>query len=152
MEESELSSSLDIRGLPTGLRTLKPLFERAAREVFAEHDIGAYAVSISFVDDDEICRMNLEALNRSTTTDVIAFDLSEAGLPFEKVGDLYVCLDTAEANSKRFGVGLREELIRLVIHGLLHLVGYEDGAKAKREIMAAVQERIVKRLSGGLVS
>lgn len=152
MGESELSSSLDIRGLPVGLKSLKSLFERAAREIFAAHDVGSYAISISIVDDQEIRRINRESLNRPATTDVIAFDLSEAGLPYQKVGDLYICMDTAEANSKRFNVGLREELIRLVIHGLLHLVGYDDGVEAKREIMVAVQERIVKRLSGGMVS
>ena len=151
MEESEVSSSFDVSGLPDHLRPLESIFEQAAREIFTDHNVTSYAVSVAFVDDQEISRLNREALKRSGTTDIIAFDLSEDGLPYEKVGDLYISIDTAIRSSSRLGIGLGEEVFRLVVHGILHLAGYTDEEESQRESMKRVQERVVKRFSSRLV-
>jgi rRNA maturation RNase YbeY len=145
MQESEGGSSLDIRGLPGRFEALGPLLEGAAADILAEHDVGSYAISISFVGDAEITRINKESLNRPGATDVIAFDLSEDGLPIEKVGDVYISVDTAVENSSRFGVSPEEEILRLVVHGVLHVLGYDDGDPAGSERMTEVQERTVKK-------
>ena len=145
MEGQEESSSLDIRGLPVEFEALRPMITKAAKEILLEHDIASYAVSVSFVSDSEISRINKESLSRSGATDVIAFDLSEEGLPIEKVGDLYISVDTAVENSSRFGVTAEEELVRLVVHGLLHVLGYEDGVSEDGERMSEVQEEAVKK-------
>ncbi|MFH1314494.1 MAG: rRNA maturation RNase YbeY [Candidatus Eisenbacteria bacterium] len=145
MQESDGSSSLDIRGLPVQFEDLRPLLKKAAEDVLAEHDVGSYAISVSFVDDSEISRINKESLDRSGATDVIAFDLSEDGLPIEKVGDVYISIDTVVENSARFGVRPEEELLRVVVHGILHVLGYEDGDPASSERMTEVQEMTVKK-------
>jgi probable rRNA maturation factor len=146
MEDSEQSSSLDIRGLPSDLRTLRPLVEKAGRVVMAEHEVSTYAVSISFVKDDAITEINRKSLGRSGPTDVIAFDLSEEGLPFQKVGDIYISVETATRNSRSYEVSLEEELVRLVVHGMLHLVGFVDEPAAERRCMEEAQERLVGEL------
>jgi probable rRNA maturation factor len=145
MEGPQQSSSLDIRGLPVEFEGLRPVMEKAADQILLEHDVTSYAISVSFVDDSEISRINRESLARSGATDVIAFDLSEEGLPIEKVGDLYISIDTALENSSRFGVKPEEEILRLVVHGVLHVLGYEDGDPAGRERMTEVQEKAVKK-------
>jgi rRNA maturation RNase YbeY len=99
------------------------------------------------VSDEEITRINKASLGRPDPTDVIAFDLSEAGLPFECVGDIYISMDTAIDNSARFDVKPWEEILRLAVHGLLHLVGYDDSSAVARDKMTEVQEDIVKRFS-----
>jgi probable rRNA maturation factor len=147
MDEGEQSSSVDVRGLPARLRSLKGVLRRAARQALLDHQVESYALSLSFVDDERISRLNKEFLGRSGPTDVIAFDLSEKGLPFERVGDIYVSLDTAQANSKNLGVSLDQELLRLVIHGVLHILGYSDERSPDELRMRKAQEDLVKRFS-----
>jgi rRNA maturation RNase YbeY len=152
MEDSDQSSSVDIRGLPPGLRSLEGVLRQAAEETLLEHDVGAHSISISFIDDAQISQINKQRLDRSGPTDVIAFDLSEEGLPIGTVGDIYISVETAARNSERYGVSRGEELLRLVVHGVLHVLGYSDSGKAERERMNEVQEDLVKKLSSKLKS
>jgi probable rRNA maturation factor len=145
MEDSEQGSSLDISGLPDSLEPLQSVIERAARELLTEHDMAPFAISISFVGDEEIAGINQSSLGRPGPTDVIAFDLSEDGLPYKTVGDIYVSLDTARENAACCGVGLGEELVRLSVHGILHVIGYLDEEPADKARMEAEQERVVSR-------
>ncbi|MGD9402032.1 MAG: rRNA maturation RNase YbeY [bacterium] len=151
MEESDdHSQSVHIGGLSGALGSLRPLFEQVIREILRSQGVEKYALSITFTDDDEITRINRESLGRDRPTDVIAFDLSEEGLPLDRVGDVYISLDTALANSRRFGVSRNEELLRLVAHGTLHVLGYTDGSSSERREMEELQERIVEKFSSGL--
>lgn len=151
MEESDdHSQSVHIGGLSGALGPLRPLFEQVTREILRSQGVEKYALSITFTDDEEITRINRESLGRDGPTDVIAFDLSEEGLPLETVGDVYISLDTALANSKRFGVSRSEELLRLVAHGTLHVLGYTDGSSSERRRMEQLQEKIVEKFSSGL--
>jgi probable rRNA maturation factor len=138
------TASIDFRGFPVRFRRLKTRFERTVREVLEDHRVKSYAMSISFVDDCKIADLNRERLGRSGPTDVIAFDLSEPGLPFERVGDIYVSTDRALENSVRFRVAPEEELLRLVVHGVLHVLGYADRKPAEARKMKAVQEKMVE--------
>ncbi|MGQ0644693.1 MAG: rRNA maturation RNase YbeY [Elusimicrobiota bacterium] len=102
-------------------------------------------------------RGRLLALNRrfrrtDAYTDVIAFRYEDpppgpgrrpAAPPF---GDLYIAVPQARANARRFGAGLREELIRLVVHGTLHLLGYTDYTPRAKKVMWTEQEKIVRAL------
>jgi len=148
MEGSQPVSALGVKGLPSGLRHLTRPIGVAARTAFRAHDVSTYALSITFVNDREIAKLNRRALGRKGPTDVIAFDLSEDGLPYRVVGDVYISLDRARANSRAFKVSLSEEIIRLVVHGILHLVGHRDDTGPRRRKMELVQERMVKRLLG----
>jgi len=127
MEESDdYSSSVHIRGLEGDLGSLRSLFERVSRHIFREHGVDKYVLSITFVGDEDMTRLNRNSLGREGSTDVISFDLSEEGLPYEKVGDIYISVDRARENSRRFDVSHSEELLRLVVHGTLHLLGYDQ--------------------------
>ena len=124
--------------------------EAASRMLFRSHTVESYALSVTFVTDRRIAHLNRQALGRKGPTDVIAFDVSEAGLPYDVVGDIYISIDRARVNSRAFRVNESEEILRLVVHGVLHLVGYSDqGAQAKRR-MERAQEIVVKRLTARL--
>jgi len=144
MEESDQETSIDFRGFPARFRSLKRVFERVARRVLEDHGVTSYAVSISFVKDSEITGLNRERLNRVGPTDVIAFDLSEPGLPLDRVGDVYISKDTAMANSARFKVRPEEELLRLVVHGVLHVLGYRDDEPEEALKMKRAEAGILK--------
>jgi len=150
MEEPDQSSSLDIEGLPPELSSLAALLRQAALQTLLEHDVKSYAISISFTGDAEIGALNEERLGRTGPTDVIAFDLSEEGLPIDHVGDVYISVDTALENAGKYSVTLGEELLRLVIHGVLHVLGYTDSDEGDRARMEQVQESMVKRFSSEL--
>ena len=82
------------------------------------------AVSVIFVDSEYIRRLNERFLKRDYPTDVLAFSLQEHGKNPE--GEIYVCTELAGTQAREHGVPFKEELFRLVIHGMLHLIGYDD--------------------------
>lgn len=101
-------------------------------------------VSMTFVTDEEIAELNQQYLKRAGPTDVIAFCLGDHPL----VGDVYISVDTARRNAEEFGIGLDEELTRLVVHGTLHVLGHahpEDDSRHQSP-MFELQEDIVMRL------
>ena len=141
--------SIEVEGLPARLGRLRPLLVRAAAKVLRAHGIGTYSISIAFVSDRKMAGLNRASLGRRGTTDVIAFDLSERGLPVDLVGDVYVSLDRARRQAADFGVGESEEILRLVLHGVLHTIGYEDGTESRRKKMNEAVEREIALLLRG---
>jgi probable rRNA maturation factor len=148
MDGSRPSAAVDLKGLPASLGHLARPIKAVARQIFRDHAISTYALSLTFLGDPEIARLNRRSLGRKGPTDVIAFDLSEAGLPYELVGDIYISLDRARAASRTFKVSVGEEIVRLAVHGMLHLVGHRDGTGRSRRSMELAQERMVGRFSG----
>lgn len=102
-------------------------------------------LSITLVDDDEMARLNVEWLDRTGSTDVIAFSLGSAE---SLLGDVYIAPDTAGRNAAGLGVDLLEELLRLVIHGTLHVVGYDhpEGPDRSASEMYRLQEELLRGL------
>jgi rRNA maturation RNase YbeY len=88
--------------------------------------------------------MNREYLRHRGSTDVISFTLEE-GPPLE--GEVYVNLDRAREQAAFYRVPEQEEITRLVVHGTLHLLGYDDGTPGLRRRMKAREERHVGRLA-----
>ena len=85
-----------------------------------------------FCDDDEILRVNKEFLKHDYFTDIITFDYSRK----DKVGgDIFISLDTVKSNSEDLNTTYENELLRVIVHGLLHLCGIDDKGPGEREIM-----------------
>ena len=92
-------------------------------------------VSIALVSAPRIARLNREHLRHTGETDVISFALEPGGRGAKRgpiVGDIYIAPAVARANARRFGGSVREELERLVIHGTLHVLGYDHPNGAAR--------------------
>jgi probable rRNA maturation factor len=109
-------------------------------------------VSLTFVTGDEMRELNRQALGRDYATDVIAFRLED---PQGLVGDVYVCPSVAAANAVSAGVPLDQELVRLVVHGTLHVLGHdhpEAGEERVASPMWARQEAYVRRLWNSAVA
>lgn len=129
------------------LQALEPQVEEAARAALdaqALIDSGDAEVSIAFVGDPEIGRLNAEWLGHDGPTDVLSFGLGDAPL----VADVYISVDTARRNADRYDVSPREELLRLVVHGVLHAAGYDhpEGDDREASTMFVMQERVLERL------
>jgi probable rRNA maturation factor len=88
--------------------------------------------------DEILVQLNKEYLRHFTLTDIITFDLSEdEGF---LTGDIYISVDRARENAKKFKDSLNNEIKRLMIHGILHLIGYKDKSQSERELMRAKEE------------
>jgi rRNA maturation RNase YbeY len=95
-----------------------------------------------FTDDKSILELNQTFLKHNYFTDVIAFDNSSQN---KIKGEIYISVDTVKRNAGLFMVSLREEMMRVIIHGTLHLCGYSDKTREERKKMHFRQEEILKR-------
>lgn len=102
-------------------------------------------ISIALVSSREIARLNREHLGHAGPTDVISFALAAGPAHGSAVGDIYICPDVVRKNAGHYGVGMREELARVVVHGTLHVLCYdhEPGEDRVSSDMWRKQERIL---------
>lgn len=94
-----------------------------------------------FCDDEEILRVNREFLNHDYYTDIITFDDCRGKL---LRGDIVLSLDTVRSNAIQQNVSYDSELLRVIIHGVLHLCGINDKGPGEREIMEANENRALE--------
>ncbi len=109
--------------------------------------IAAAEVSLALVDDDAIRTLNRDHLGHDRPTDVIAFPLWTDGDP-RVVGDIYIGVDQARRQAMEEQIDLAEELVRLAIHGALHVAGHdhpEPAADRAASRMYRLQEELVRR-------
>src|SRR6185437_6412793 len=113
--------------------------------------VGEALISVAFIRNSAIARMNREFLGHSGATDVITFELDGGSARSARaaiLGDIYIAPGVARRNAIENGVGIREELTRLVVHGTLHVLGYTHAEGSHRttgemwrrqeEILAAI--------------
>ena len=118
-----------------------------------ELELASGEIGISLVGDDEMTRINEHFLEHEGTTDVITFNLSEPKVPHAKHetvqvhGELIICVDEAIRQAKRFKTTWEKEIIRYVVHGVLHLLGHDDKRAKPRQKMKREENRLVTRLS-----
>ena len=91
-----------------------------------------------FCNDDRILEVNKEFLGHDYYTDIITFDYSEPG---KVSGDMFISLETVETNSFKFHTSYDKELMRVIIHGVLHLCGINDKGPGERAVMEAAENR-----------
>lgn len=106
----------------------------------------AALLSVTLVTRRAMARLNREHLGHAGPTDVISFGFRDpAGAV---IGDVYICPEIATANAKQHGVSVREELLRLVVHGTLHVLGHDhpDGEARTASPMWKTQERLLARV------
>jgi probable rRNA maturation factor len=111
--------------------------------LLAEKRTGRTGLSIALVDDREIARLHGEFLDDPTPTDVMSFPLEDDadGL----LGEVVVSTDTAAREAKKRGLTFDREVLLYVVHGILHLLGYDDHAAEDRKKMHARQEELLER-------
>lgn len=95
-------------------------------------------IAYVFVDDEEILRVNRQFLQHDYYTDIITFDDSQGSVIN---GDLFISLDTVRSNAAGLGVAYEQELLRVIIHGILHLCGINDKGPGEREIMEDAENK-----------
>ncbi|MFH1386538.1 MAG: rRNA maturation RNase YbeY [bacterium] len=97
---------------------IKKIIKRAKREG---------TIDLSFVDDKTIQALNRKWRGKDKPTDVLSFNYNNEGF----LGDVIISAETTKKNAKRYGVPYRDEVKRLVVHGVLHILGYDHGRKMR---------------------
>ncbi len=131
------------------------VLEEFLNSVLAEHDLGESEVSLVFCSDGFIAEMNKQYRGKRGPTDVLSFSLREgedmtAGMDeedgaYESLGDIIISLDRAAVQAKEYEVAFEEEIARLAIHGLLHLLGYDHGESDTEGEMFVLQDEYLAR-------
>jgi len=100
-------------------------------------------INVIFCDNEKIVELNKQFFNKDRPTDVIAFSYDEDE-PDEVTGEIYISVDQALLQFSDFNSTLHDELMRLVIHGALHLCGYEDSGKELKKVMTKKENYYLK--------
>jgi len=97
------------------------------------------SLNVVYCSDNLITSLNRQFKHKETSTDVLAFEI-EGDKNDGFIGEVYVNLQQAKRQAREYGVSYKQEVKRLTVHGLLHLLGYRDAEKNDREIMWSRQE------------
>jgi len=98
---------------------------------------------INFISSESIFELNKIYLRHNYPTDIITFNYSGSHSNLD--GELFISVEEAEINANRFKVSLNNEISRLVIHGILHLLNYDDKKKSNRLLMKRKENELLKR-------
>lgn len=118
-------------------RVRKKLVEKYVRRVVGKRKTN---VSVVFVDSRYCKSINKKYLNHNYATDVISFTIEQTPM---LEGEVYINLDRAKQQAREYDVSFANEVGRLVIHGALHLIGYEDQIESERKKMKTVEDKHV---------
>lgn len=102
-------------------------------------------VSILLCDNDSIKKINKKFFARNSATDVISFFLEDSWPPFY-LGEVVVSVEKAAVEGKNYGNSWQKELALYIIHGILHLIGYDDQTKKDRAIMGKKQQEVLNSI------
>lgn len=123
----------------------KKLIHAVVKKLRDELDFSIYALQFNFISTKLISEINAKYLEHHNSTDIITFNYSDSLRILE--GEIFISFEDALDNSKRFNVNLDEELLRLIIHGILHLTGYDDMNAHDKKLMKAKENELVKKYS-----
>jgi len=132
--------------------TLPPLDQQAVsawlEQVARAHGKRVGTLTYVFCDDEYILQTNRQFLNHDYYTDIITFDYSTS---HRIAGDMVISLDTVRSNAEQLGVDYNSELMRVIVHGVLHLCGINDKGPGEREVMEAHENAALAMLPSNVI-
>jgi rRNA maturation RNase YbeY len=104
----------------------------------------AGVINVIFCSDEYLLDLNQRFLDRDTFTDVISFDYGEGGNDVS--GDVFISYDRITENAEKFDISIEKELMRVIIHGILHLCGYADSNTEEKAVMTSKEDKYLSLL------
>ncbi len=134
--------------VPVARRVRTPVSDAWVKKIITAALHGAKAkdsveVGVVFVSDREMTKLNATHRRKNKTTDVLSFSDGERGM----LGDIVISVAQAERQAREAGKPLRAEIAMLLVHGTLHLLGYDHTTIEEEKIMFGLQNRVLKTLS-----
>ena len=127
-------SSIDKRAVHSLITALKE-----------EYQLDITSLSISFIKSSELLKINGEYLGHDYETDIITFNYSKKKKIID--GEILISFEEAKQNAKKYNVSLGKELMRLVIHGVLHLLRFDDKNATSKKIMKKEENKLINRFN-----
>ena len=135
-----MKTEISVKNLQKRIPLKPKIIVRAAKKILKAEKVSQATLSLVFVTNAKIKSLNKKYLKRDHTTDVLAFDLNSNAFTVQKTrhsksakkrisGEIIISTDAAFENSRIFKTSLHKEVLLYVIHGILHLSGYDDHAK-----------------------
>lgn len=105
-------------------------------------------ISITFTNNEEVHHLNKEYRNIDRPTDVLSFPFDNSfNLPVKMLGDIIISLEKAESQSEEYGHSFKREISFLIVHGILHLLGYDHHTPEEEKEMFGLQKELLKEYS-----
>ena len=137
----EIHNEFDIRLNKSSIQVL-------LENILLDNKQNTGSINIIMTDDDTLRRMKKEYFNQDLYTDVIAFNIDDN--PFE--GEIYISHDRIKDNAKKFNQSFEDELKRILIHGSLHLCGYDDKTPKEKLEMTSLEENYLEKFRDSILS
>ncbi|MGE5497785.1 MAG: rRNA maturation RNase YbeY [Syntrophothermus sp.] len=132
-----------------GIKANKPLIHRVIGLLREKLGFTIESLTIDFLDSASIKEVNIKYLGHNYSTDIITFNYS--GSVEELDGEIIISAGDALTNSKKYKCTLDSEILRLIIHGILHMIGFDDQDKSSRAIMKKHENKLTKELDHLLI-
>jgi rRNA maturation RNase YbeY len=120
------------------------LIKTLLASIFAEEGFNFKSVSYIFCTDEFLLKLNQQYLNHDSLTDILTFTLSGTSLPI--VSEIYISVERVKENAHRVKVSYLNELHRVMIHGILHLCGYNDQTAKQKSIIRSKEDYYLSKL------
>lgn len=128
----------------------KAILKKWISEIIAKKKRKTGYINFIFCSDEHLLNINKQFLNHDTYTDIVTFDYSKDDPKQNVSGDIFISIDRVKENAAKFSKTFEEELHRVIIHGVLHLLGYQDKTKKAKEEMRDEEDKSLKKLSTNL--
>lgn len=126
-----------------GIRIDKKIIDLFILKIQKELNFSIESLELNFVGSETILDINKVHLNHHSTTDIITFNYSQESNSFD--AEIFISVPDAYENSKKYGVTIDNELGRLIIHGILHLLGFDDTVTSKKRKMKKRENELVEK-------
>jgi len=120
------------------------LIQQLVEKIIIDHNKLFSSVTFIVSNDQKLSQLKRDFFNQDVLTDVITFNLEEKNEPIE--GEVYISFERIKENAKQFNQKIAIELCRIIIHGTLHLVGYDDSTIIEKERMTNLENNYIKNM------
>ncbi len=138
MAQLQSLNKLSFHGNRSILKGKIKLISSLLRQILSDHSLHLDSLEINLIDDAALLKINQDTLKHDYYTDIITFDYSQGAII---TGDIYISIDRVIENAKTYKTTSHNELLRVIIHGVLHLSGYKDKGKLHRAKMTEMENK-----------
>lgn len=119
----------------------RPRLKATLAEIFQTYGKEISSLNIIFCSDEYLLGINRQYLNHDYYTDIITFNYANPGEPI--IGEIYISIDRVKENASGLSVSFEHELHRVIFHGVLHLVGFDDQTASAQKQMSSQEDRLL---------
>ena len=139
MHNNKSISSIQFHFLLPVSFTQRTLVKEVIRDLFKKENTKLEQLQYIFCSDEYLLQINKEHLQHNYYTDIITFDLSDT--PDAVTGEIYISVDRVRDNAQNYEVTFKQELLRVIFHGALHLCGYKDKTEKDQASMRRAEDK-----------